>query len=221
MTRIFFSLAAIALLLLSINLLIGLSIGDYNGAVSRWVTQLDEVRLLERQKRADPEKLAAARARQDSSLEQIKPMRQRLSLHWMFGLSAALITILVNSVTVTYFIGTSRWCKEVCDAYQLDPALANQCTVLKRKTFPWAVTSMLVMVIVVALGAASEPGNSLVGRSSDWVNYHLGAALTALAAVAYSFIIQAQNIHANYALVQGLMDQVRQIRSDRGLEVNA
>lgn len=221
MTRIFFSLAGIALLLLSINLIIGLSIGDYNGAVADWVGQLDEVRQLERQKRVAPETLAAARDRQNTMIEQIKPMRQRLSLHWMFGLSAALITILVNSVTVTYFIGTSRWCKEVCDAYELDPAQAHQCTLLKRKTFPWAVASMLIMVIVVALGAASEPGNSLVSRSADWVNFHFLAALTALAAIGFSFFIQAQNIHANYELVQGVMDQVRKIRSDRGLEVNA
>ena len=30
--------------------------------------------------------------------------------------------VLVESVVVTYFIGTSRWCKEVVETYRLDPA---------------------------------------------------------------------------------------------------
>ena len=44
----------------------------------------------------------------------------RMTLHMLLGAAAALMTVLVNSITITYFIGTSRWCKEVCETYQLE-----------------------------------------------------------------------------------------------------
>ena len=49
------------------------------------------------------------------------------TLHWatvhrLTGIAAALAVVLVESVIVTYFIGTSRWCKEVIETYSLDPA---------------------------------------------------------------------------------------------------
>src|SRR5436305_10372787 len=44
--------------------------------------------------------------------EQIK---QLAMIHKMFGLASALCVVLVNSIVVTYFVGTSRWCKEVVE----------------------------------------------------------------------------------------------------------
>ena len=40
------------------------------------------------------------------------------------GTSAALAVVFVHSIAVTYFIGTSRWCKEVTETYQLDASSA-------------------------------------------------------------------------------------------------
>ncbi|MFO0867557.1 MAG: hypothetical protein U0935_01295 [Pirellulales bacterium] len=220
MIRIFFSLAVVALVLLAVNLLIGLSIGDYNSAAQAWLDSVAEVRRLEHQRRgADGESLAAARQRQQELNQSLAPQRQRVRWHWLFGLAASLVTILVNSVTVTYFIGTSRWCKEVGDAYSLAPELAARSAQLKRRTFPWALGSMLVIVGIVALGASSEPGNSLVEQPASWVHFHLAAALVGVCLILLSFFVQAHQIHANSLLVQQMMDEVRRIRSDRGLDV--
>ena len=51
--------------------------------------------------------------------EAFRGPRQWMTLHMLLGSAAGLMAILVNSITITYFIGTSRWCKEVCDTYQI------------------------------------------------------------------------------------------------------
>jgi hypothetical protein len=219
MTRIFLGLACFAFALLTINLFLGLSIGDYNGSASNWRQAISEVRAIERTrpKRDDPE-LLAARERQQRTNESMEPMRGRVRVHWLFGLASALVTVLVNSVTVTYFIGTSRWCKEVCDAYSLDPELAARCLRLKRRTFPWAFGGIMAILGIVALGASSEPGNSLAENPATWVNFHFLAAFGGLAFIGGSFLRQANSIHANYTLIQSIMEEVKRVRSGHGLE---
>src|SRR5690349_20501983 len=76
-----------------------------------------------------------------------QPVPTHETLHWatlhrLTGVAAALMVVLVESIVVTYFIGTSRWCKEVVDTYQLgrDPVVASNR--LKRRTFPWALSGM-------------------------------------------------------------------------------
>ncbi len=222
MTRIFFSLALFAMVLLGVNLTIGLTIGDYNSSVTKWREANAAFRTLERQRPApDKEELSAARDKMQAASDQMSPQRDRVRMHWLVGLSAALVTVLVNSVTVTYFIGTSRWCKEVCEAYSLDMQLAARCALLKKRTFPWCLTAILTVLGIVALGAASEPGNSLTHESASWALWHLYGALGGMAIIAFAFLVQANSLLANYKLIQEIMDAVRQIRTDRGLDTEA
>ena len=58
----------------------------------------------------------------------------------------------------------------------------------------------------------------MVQTPADWVNYHLIAALAGVALIGFSFAVQANSVQANYALIQTVMDEVRRIRSDRGLD---
>ncbi len=78
-------------------------------------------------------------------------------VHKMFGLAAALSVVLVNSIVVTYFVGTSRWCKEVVETYQLDRRLLARSVRLKRRTFPWAISAMLAAVVMGALAPPPIP----------------------------------------------------------------
>src|SRR5437868_1009012 len=59
--------------------------------------------------------------------------------HRLIGVAAALAVVFVECIVVTYFIGTSRWSKEVVDTYQLDAAYIVASNRLKRRTFPWAL----------------------------------------------------------------------------------
>ena len=102
----------------------------------------------------------------------------------MFGLGSALVVVFVNSIVVTYFIGTSRWCKEVVETYSLDRGLLRRSVILKRRTFPWAVMAMLVgrwassrwerRPIRARLAGHGELGHSPFDRRNRGLGVHLG-----------------------------------------------
>jgi hypothetical protein len=186
--RIFSSLAVLALIGVSAALLLGLNVDDLQSLVKSQVSQ----------------------DARDSILAQA-------SAHRLAGLAAALGVILVNSIAVTYFIGTGRWCKEVVERYRLDHKLLARSRQLKRRTFPWSVAGMLAIIGVAALGAASDPGT---GRSNtaDWVMPHYFGALIALAFLALSFFVQATNIKAHYDVISDILADVGRIRGERGME---
>ncbi len=140
------------------------------------------------------------------------------TVHRLTGIAAALVVILVNSIVVTYFIGTSRWCREVIETYGLDRELFVQSQTLKRRTFPWAVAGMLAVVGVAALGGAADPGTGM-RNTADWVTPHFLAAMSALAFICLAFFVQATNIRAHNVIIHEIADKVRQIRLQRGLEV--
>src|SRR5262245_41838075 len=90
-----------------------------------------------------------------------RPVPSQETLHWatihrLTGVAAALAVVFVESVVVTYFIGTSRWCKEVVETYQLDATAVAASNRLKRRTFPWALIGMLAVVGIIALGGAAD-----------------------------------------------------------------
>jgi hypothetical protein len=139
--------------------------------------------------------------------------------HTLTGVAAALAVVLVESIAVTYFIGTSRWCKEVTETYRLPSADLAESTRLKRRTFPLCVIGMLVIIGVSSLGAASDPGNGRPASvTAPWANWHLAAALAGLAIVAWTYYRVWLNMAANQEVIQRIVAQVGQIRAERGLD---
>jgi hypothetical protein len=124
------------------------------------------------------------------------------------------MAILVNCVTITYLIGTSRWCKEVCETYRLPPDLAQRSTRLKRSTFPWAVMGVLAVILVVGLGAAADPSGANFNRSPDFVTPHYVGAMLMLLVVAGSFWVQINRIAENYLVIEEILSEVKQVRSE-------
>ena len=61
------------------------------------------------------------------------------TVHRLSGILAALVVVLVNSMSVTYFIGTGRWCREVVETYHLADALILRSKAIKRSSFPFAL----------------------------------------------------------------------------------
>jgi hypothetical protein len=155
---------------------------------------------------------------EDLHTDRSAEMLRWATVHRLSGVSAALVVVLVHSIVVTYFIGTSRWVKEVSEAYSLGNGYIIRANTLKRKTFPWAVMGMLAVVAVGALGAAADPST---GRPNTiaWVTPHLIGALTGLAFIAYTFFVEWNNIHANHLVIADVLADVQRIRAERGLEV--
>ena len=139
-------------------------------------------------------------------------------VHRMFGIASALVVVLVNSIAVTYFIGTSRWCLEVVETYHLDAGLIRRSAVLKRRAFPWAVAAMLVIVGVSALGAAADPATRRPW-TVYWVNPHLIGAFLGLAFIAWAFWQEWLRICEHHVVITDILNQVKRIRQEQGLEV--
>jgi hypothetical protein len=140
-------------------------------------------------------------------------------VHMLTGTAAALAVVFVHSIVVTYFVGTSRWCKEVTETYRLDPAPLVRSNQLKRRTFPWSVLGMLTVVVVGALGAASDPGTGRPDTAS-MANVHLAAAFAGLALVGWTYLRAWSNILDNQVVIQKILDDVQQIRRERGLDTD-
>jgi hypothetical protein len=142
------------------------------------------------------------------------------AVHRLMGLVAALGVVFVESIVVTYFIGTSRWCKEVVETYQLAPTAVRQCNRLKRRTFPWSLAGMLAVVGMIALGAAADPSTGQPNTKS-WTVWHLFASFAGIGLIAATYAIAWINVLENHAITGGLVDEVQQIRQQRGLaEIN-
>lgn len=199
------------------NLIAGLSIGEFNERAQELrdaQRAADRHRIL-RESKEDPQ-VRADQERVEQLLEEIGPMRGRASFHKLFGIAAAIVAMLVNSVAVTYFVGTGKWCTEVSETYRLDMQRVERGRRLKRRTFATATVSMLVVVLLAGLGAAADPGNSQSGGET-WVTLHLIAAFGGVAFVSAIFWYQAGKVRANYELIQEIMADVEEIRDARGL----
>jgi hypothetical protein len=139
------------------------------------------------------------------------------TVHRLTGVAAALMVVFVESVIVTYFIGTSRWCREVVETYKFDPAAIRRSNRLKRKTFPWALLGMLTVVGVIALGAAADPATGRPNTES-WADWHLIGAILGIMLIAWTYIVAWRNILANHAIIEQLVAEVARVRRQRGLE---
>jgi hypothetical protein len=205
LSRIFISLSVFPVLLVFVTMGVGWWIGDYNGIYSHLdrnttgSTEADKQLLLK-------------------DLDKIAEPQRRFRMHFQLGLASALATVLINSLSVTYLIGTSRWVKEVCQAYELDASFIEQSAQLKRQTFPWSIAGFCSILTIVALGAAADPG-TLRETTARWVTPHLIAAMIGSSIIVIAIIVQAMNLHRNAEIIAEVAEVVKRERISRGLPV--
>jgi hypothetical protein len=143
--------------------------------------------------------------------------RRMMDLHFLSALATSLVVLLVNGIVVTYFIGTSRWCREVVDTYSLPAELAQDAQRLKRRTFPFSAGNMLLVVGLMSLGAAAHTRvPPLPGMT--WSEIHLLGVFLFLAFMAWASYVQWTNIRANQDVIARILNEVRAIRAAKGLQ---
>ena len=221
MSRIFSVLAILAVLLLAVNFVIGLSGDDFNAVARRKREAQNRLVDLERQSRiardrASPE-LEAARQAVTKADDEFGGPRATMTLHMLLGSAAALVTLLVNSITITYFIGTSRWCREVCETYGIQAELAERSTRLKRSTFPWALAGAFSVILIVGLGAAADPSGANWQRSASLVLPHYVMAMIGIVIVIAAFWVQISRIAENHFVIDEILAEVQRIRAAKNL----
>jgi hypothetical protein len=212
--RILTVLSIASAALLAATFVVGWSLGDYRDAHNRYANLLGEQRRLASAVVVDQPRVDQLQTELDS----LDPTILLATMHRTMGVVTALVVLLVNSIAVTYFVGTSRWCKEVVETYNLPPELALRSAALKRRTFPWTTLAMATIILVAALGAAGDPMSSF-GRTHDWSTFHLASALLGGMLIVYVHFIQWNNVSANHRVIEAIMEQVRQAREARGLEI--
>ena len=128
--------------------------------------------------------------------------------HFLLGLMSALSIMLVGGIVVTYFIGTSRWCKEVVETYSLDESLGPPQHSVETQDLPLGMLSMMTMIGMIATGTASDPNNRsspqrCVGRRPS------GCCHIRLPLIAVSFLVQLGNIRRQRDIIGEIVGEVR------------
>jgi hypothetical protein len=217
MARIYLALALFATLLLVANLVVGLNGGDANGVAAEYLEARDALEVVARQQargEAVTVELEAARSTLEAVTDRYQPIRISQRFHFLLGLLSALVVVLVNSISMTYFIGTSRWCREVVETYSLSPALIERGRKIKRRNIPWSLSGILLILAVITLGGASDPGANTTNPAS-WVVAHRLLAIAACCWIGWSFLQQVGLVGEQYELIEEIMEEVGR----RGLEV--
>ena len=215
MSRIFLALSSVAILLLVGNLVLGLVGEDYNGHSAR----LREARAewAAADQRGNRELAVSLQTKADLAYQAFLPLQKNVRFHILAGVLAALMTVLVHSIGVTYFIGTGRWCKEVSTAYQLDNDFDLRFRRVKRRSFPWALLGMATVVGITSLGAAADPG-TLRETTQQWVQPHGWSAILGVGVIAVALWMQYLTIQQNQALIEQVVAAVQDERRRRGID---
>jgi hypothetical protein len=149
-------------------------------------------------------------------------VQSRVAVHFLTGVAAIVFAVLVHAVVVTYFMGTGRWLEETCNAYRLGPAWQTGSKQLKWRLYPAMVTSLLLLIVTGASGGAADPASAVGFKgwgSLSAAQVHLAVAGLALAINAAVNIAEYVALSRNGRLVNEVLQEVRRIRSERGLEV--
>lgn len=219
-SRIFSTLSVVSVLLLTVVIWLGLSIGDYNRPWKEVIglqEKLRELQLKPQSAETDTQR-KELQDEFDTLYEDLQPLRSRASNHKMFAIFTGIFTVLVNCIGVTYFIGTSRWCKEVVQTYSMSTSFVDESDKIKRRSFPWAVLGFFTVLGIIAMGAAADPA-TLRQTTSRWVTPHLWAGIGGTTFIAWAFFSQFVQIQSHGELVERILAEVRRIRIEKGLDV--
>lgn len=204
-------LSVFAVLLLGANLVLGLSIGDVQSVVTKLLEAQRNFTELQKSSDATPAEIEAALQQRTAIAKRFAPMQEKMGVHRLLGIAAALVALLVNCITVTYFIGTSRWCQEVVDTYSLNDDLAQASRQHKRRAFPWALGGIMTILLIAALGAVADPAGLNAGPR--WTMAHFWSAMLGVAFIAWSFVMQAGSIGGNYQVIEQILAEVNRRRA--------
>lgn len=148
-------------------------------------------------------------------------VQQSMGWHLLAGLGAVVFSVLVHSIVLTYFMGTSRWLEETTQAYHLGSVWIDECRTLKYRTLPAMALCLGALIATAAFGAAADPA-SPVGFKGWWGvspdTLHLSAALCTWGLNLIVNLGEYAALSRNGEIVNEVLGEVRRIRRERGLE---
>lgn len=157
-----------------------------------------------------------------SAYEVDRSTQARVSVHFLTGVAALVFAVLVHAIVLTYFMGTGRWLEETSSAYHLSDAWRLQSRNLKYRTLPAMTASIVLLILTGAFGGAADPASAVGFQgwgSLSAAEVHLVVTSIALVFNAGVNVLEYQSLRRNGLLVNDVMQQVRRIRVERGLDV--
>jgi hypothetical protein len=135
--------------------------------------------------------------------------------HFIVGLFTAVAVLLTHCLAITYFLGTGRWVKEVCLAYDLpDHRWPRQTRDLKRRNTPYAILAMLITIATAAAGAGRQ--------NFDWPAWlHATLAGITLVVNAAVWALEYRNMRTNLRILDEVYAETERMRAERGQPSNA
>ncbi len=136
--------------------------------------------------------------------------------HYFLGLFSVILgPLAVHCLIFIYFLGTGRWVKEVALAYRLpDQPWPKQTRELKRRTFPVALTAMLISIATAAAGLGAQL------QHWPWP-IHATAATVTLFANLWAFVVEYRNVGANALVIDAVYAEADRLRAEQGLPPSA
>lgn len=146
----------------------------------------------------------------------------RVTVHFLTAVGALCFAVLVHAFVLTYFMGTGRWMEETCQAYHLGDDWQLRSRELKWRMYPAMVGGLLLLIVTGAFGGAADPASAFGFKgfgSLSAAQVHLTVAVLALIWNAGVNFLEFRALQRNGALITEVLEEVRRMRVERGLEV--
>ena len=145
-----------------------------------------------------------------------------VSFHMKLGMLASILCCCSHALLLTYFMGTGRWLEETCRAYALGPEFRTENMQLKWRAYPAMTVCFVMLIMVMICGAAADRASvvdfqGFAGLTAGQV--HLTSVLLTLTVNLSVNVWEFFAIRRNGVLVNAVLARVREIRTERGLEV--
>lgn len=143
--------------------------------------------------------------------------------HINAAMGALVFSAFVHAIVLTYFMGTGRWMEETSQAYKLPVEYYAETKSIKYRTVPAMVACLVMLVVTAALGSAADPA-SPTSAKGGWLGmtpstiHFVAACVTVCLHLAVTYL-EYVALHRNGELIGQVMDDVRRIRTERGLPV--
>ena len=149
-------------------------------------------------------------------------VQSRVAVHFLAAVAALVFAVLVHAMVITYFMGTGRWLEETCTAYKLGDQWQQASRNLKWRLYPALTGSLVLLIATGAFGGAADPASAVAFEgfgSLSAAQVHLCVAVVTLAVNAVVNVWELIAVRRNGRLVSNVLDEVRRIRTERGLDV--
>jgi hypothetical protein len=95
----------------------------------------------------------------------------------------------------------------------LDLNYIRKSRTLKRRAYPWTISGVAVIVVIVAFGAAADPATQ-IESSASWVTPHMIVSILGTMWLFVSFLNQAGLIGVHYDVINEIVEAVKVRRAE-------